>query len=60
MLNAKSLDPKTLENTLTVLLKHEHDVQRAQRILGEFNVSSDGDDEDRGVSDARRIRPPRK
>src|SRR5574337_519536 len=36
LLNAKNLDQKTLENTMTVLLKHEHDVQRAQRVLGEF------------------------
>jgi MoxR-like ATPase len=41
MLNAKNIDGKTLENTLTVLLKHEHDVQRAQRVLGEFTVSDD-------------------
>lgn len=64
MLNAKSLDEKTLENTLTVLLKHEHDVQRAQRILGEFNVSEDAgedDDEDRGKGASPRYRvPPRK
>ncbi len=63
MLNAKSLDEKTLENTLTVLLKHEHDVQRAQRILGEFNVGdeADDDDEDRGKGAAPRYRvPPRK
>lgn len=31
MLNADSLDEQTLENTLTVLLKHESDVQRARR-----------------------------
>jgi MoxR-like ATPase len=67
MLNAKSLDPKTLENTLTVLLKHEHDVQRAQRILGEFNVSEDERDEDEDEDEGRgrgalpRYRyPPRK
>ena len=30
MLNADSLDKDTLENTLTVLLKHESDVQKAQ------------------------------
>ena len=63
MLNAKSIDEKTLENTLTVLLKHEHDVQRAQRILGEFNVAEDQDDDeaDRGKGIAPRYRqPPRK
>lgn len=60
MLNAKSLDSKTLENTLTVLLKHEHDVQRAQRVLGEFNVSEDGDNEDRGADMPPRYRVPPK
>jgi MoxR-like ATPase len=33
MLNADNLDRKTLENTLTVLLKHESDVQKARQIL---------------------------
>ncbi|HZB94748.1 MAG TPA: MoxR family ATPase [Herpetosiphonaceae bacterium] len=33
MLNARSLDRETLENTLTVLLKHESDVQRARRAI---------------------------
>jgi MoxR-like ATPase len=32
-LNARTLDRETLENTLTVLLKHESDVQRARRAL---------------------------
>jgi MoxR-like ATPase len=32
-LNAKALDQKTLEETLTVLLKHESDAQRAKRTL---------------------------
>ena len=32
-LNADSLDKDTLENTLTVLLKHESDVQKAKRAL---------------------------
>jgi MoxR-like ATPase len=35
MLNADNLDKKTLETTLTVLLKHESDVQKAQRALFE-------------------------
>ena len=34
MLNADVLDQQTLENTLTVLLKHESDVLRAKRDLG--------------------------
>ncbi len=33
MLNADNLDKDTLENTLTVLLKHESDVQKAKRAL---------------------------
>ena len=33
MINADSIDKKTLENTLTVLLKHESDVQKARRAL---------------------------
>lgn len=33
MLNADQLDKKTLETTLTVLLKHESDVQKARRGL---------------------------
>ena len=33
MLNARSLDRETLDNTLTVLLKHETDVQRARRAI---------------------------
>jgi MoxR-like ATPase len=32
-LNAKRLDEKTLENTLSILLKHESDLQRAKRWL---------------------------
>jgi len=33
MLNADNIDQKTLETTLTVLLKHESDVQKARRTL---------------------------
>jgi MoxR-like ATPase len=33
MLNADGLDRDTLQNTLTVLLKHESDVQKARRAL---------------------------
>ena len=33
ILNAKSIEPKVLDNTLTVLLKHEHDLIRARRAL---------------------------
>ncbi|MCS6870137.1 MAG: MoxR family ATPase [Anaerolineae bacterium] len=46
MLNADSLDEQTLENTLTVLLKHESDVQRARReggnLLRRGGVSGQG------------------
>ena len=35
MINADSLDKDTLQNTLTVLLKHESDVQKARRTLVE-------------------------
>ncbi|MBZ0301767.1 MAG: MoxR family ATPase [Anaerolineae bacterium] len=34
LLNADSLDKHTLETTLTVLLKHESDVQKARRAIG--------------------------
>ena len=33
MLNADAIDEATLENTLTVLLKHEGDVQKARRAM---------------------------
>ncbi|MEL6150668.1 MAG: MoxR family ATPase [Chloroflexota bacterium] len=33
MLNADRLDKETLENTLTVLLKHESDVNKARRLM---------------------------
>ena len=42
MLNADSIDEKTLETTLTVLLKHESDVQKARRRMRQ------NDDEYRG------------
>jgi MoxR-like ATPase len=32
-INAKSLDEKTLNDTLSVILKHESDIQRARRAL---------------------------
>lgn len=48
MLNAKSIDEKVLDNTLTVLLKYEQDVQRAKRVLGEFKggMLEEEDDDD--------------
>jgi MoxR-like ATPase len=33
LLNAQSIEPRTLDATLTVLLKHERDVQRARMVL---------------------------
>jgi MoxR-like ATPase len=58
MLNAQSLDKETLENTLTVLLKHEQDVQRAKRTLGSATTGGDGND-DTGDVQMRYIRPRR-
>jgi hypothetical protein len=48
LLNAKSLDKETLDNTLTILLKHEADVQRAratiQRDEGQQRRNRGGED----------------
>lgn len=52
MLNADNLDKQTLENTLTVLLKHESDVQKAKRALasggGSHPLSRRGDERGHG------------
>lgn len=40
MLNADRLDRTVLENTLTVLLKHESDVNKARRLIGGNNGGS--------------------
>jgi MoxR-like ATPase len=45
-LNANALDDTTLENTLSVLLKHEADLQRARRTLFQPPVGRKGDDLD--------------
>jgi MoxR-like ATPase len=58
LLNKSSLDAKTLEDTLTVLLKHEHDVQRAQRVLSEFHLGEEDDDDERGASAPPRAKLP--
>lgn len=57
MLNAQAIDKETLDNTLTVLLKHEQDVQRAKRALGSGGSSTRGDDTD---IDYRTISRPRR
>jgi MoxR-like ATPase len=47
MINADHIDQKTLETTLTVLLKHESDVQKARRrMLREQQHPLDRDDDD--------------
>lgn len=51
MLNADQLDKTTLQNTLTVLLKHESDVQKAKRNL--FNDSPRQNPYDRPSSSRR-------
>jgi MoxR-like ATPase len=43
-LNAQALDKETLENTMTVLLKHEADVQRAKRAISSPSGRADDDD----------------
>lgn len=64
MLNTDHLDQATLDNTLTVLLKHEHDVQRARRALGRVDATPRGRDLDWPRDDddlsrrRRRFRPP--
>jgi MoxR-like ATPase len=46
-LNAESLDRDVLDNTLTVLLKHEADVMRARRALGRMSDNgNDGEPDD--------------
>jgi MoxR-like ATPase len=42
MLNADNLDERTLETTLTVLLKHESDVNRVRREMGSGNLTRRG------------------
>jgi MoxR-like ATPase len=45
-INASHLDQKTLENTLSVLLKHESDLQRARRWMQSPSSSNRLDDGD--------------
>jgi MoxR-like ATPase len=44
LLNAKSLDPKTLDTTLSILLKHESDLQRARRGMARDDRGRDRDE----------------
>lgn len=53
MINADQLDKSTLENTLTVLLKHESDVQKAKRGLAGGNNSGRQHPLDRGSRGGR-------
>ncbi len=57
MLNADQLDKDTLENTLTVLLKHESDVQKAKRAL--LGGGRHPLDRDARMNDPRRQNPNR-
>jgi MoxR-like ATPase len=45
-LNLKHMDNATLETTLSVLLKHENDLQRAKRILQRSHESRQEEDDD--------------
>ena len=45
-LNAKQLDRETLDNTLSVLLKHESDLQKVRRRLQVTDKGAKVDDED--------------
>ncbi len=57
LLNAKSLDAKTLDSTLSLLLKHESDLQRARR--GIVRDDKRGDDDEPPSNEIRRLRPLR-
>jgi MoxR-like ATPase len=52
LLNAKSLDPKTLDTTLSILLKHESDLQRARRGMAREEKNR----EEPNVTEIRRLR----
>lgn len=45
-LNADSLDEKTLENTMSVLLKHESDLRKVKRRVGFSSTGADVDDDE--------------
>jgi len=52
LLNAKALDPKTLDTTLSILLKHESDLQRARRGMAREDKNRD----EPNVTEMRRLR----
>jgi MoxR-like ATPase len=54
LLNAKSIDPKTLDSTLSILLKHEADLQRARRGLNREDRSRE---DEPPTPEIRRLRP---
>lgn len=47
MLNAENLDRQTVENTLTVLLKHEADILKARRALDGGKLTGSGEPRDK-------------
>ncbi|MGQ0603254.1 MAG: AAA family ATPase [Anaerolineales bacterium] len=59
LLNAKSLDPHTLETTLSILLKHESDLQRARRGMMREDGSRDRASTDPMAGTQRRLRGTR-
>ncbi|MFQ5913494.1 MAG: AAA family ATPase [Nitrospinota bacterium] len=59
MLNAKAIEPKVLNNTLTVLLKHEHDLLRARRALEAERRTKEEADRRLESQAPERRRPPR-
>ncbi len=65
MLNANHIDQSILDQTLSVLLKHEHDMQRARRALGSgeapvrgLNSGAHAGDDERASSRPRWRRSP--
>jgi len=55
LLNAKSIDPQTLDSTLSILLKHEADLQRARRGLNRDDRGKGGDEPP--SNEIRRLKP---
>jgi MoxR-like ATPase len=55
LLNAKALDPKTLDATLSILLKHESDLQRARRGMARDDRGAGKGDEP-PATEIRRLR----